>query len=346
MPKESNTVNETYRIVREYNAIDRRLWSEFVATHPNGTIFQTPEYFEIHQGALGFKPYIIAAIDQQNGIAGVMLAIISHVYNGFLGYFTSRAVIAGGPLVKDNDTTIANLLIRSYLQDKQVKVIYSQFRNLFDTSALKQAFEEAHALFEDHLNILIDLTQSEEGLWKGVKSRKRNNIRQAQRKGLVVKRITTSNAAMQAYSILQEVYSRAKLPLAHQSLFLKAFEIMNNNNMLRIYGAFHEEQLAGAMFILSHNGRFYDWYAGSFRQYYSFNPNDIIPWEIFKIGKDENIRLFDFGGAGKPGIPYGVRDYKIQFGGELVNFGRYELPHNQFIFSSMKMAFKIWQKFH
>lgn len=338
--------NNQYNTIFDHKNIDRKQWSDFVAYHPNGTIFQTPEYYEIHLGIKGFKPYIIAIVDDSESIVGIMVAIISSVYDGMLSYFTSRGVIAGGPLVKDNDAEITFLLLQAYLNDKRIKVIYSQFRNLFELGNMKQAFDKAEARYEEHLNILIDLTQSEEELWKGVKSRKRNNIRQAQRKGLTVARLTAIEEVEKAYSILTEVYKRAKLPLADQALFLNAFRQMHTNGMLRIYGTFHEKELAGTMYILAYNGRFYDWYAGSFRQYYHYNPNDILPWEIFKIAKTEAVSLFDFGGAGKPGVPYGVRDYKIQFGGELVNFGRYELPHNKFIFNAMKIAFKIWQRIH
>ena len=55
---------------------------------------------------------------------------------------------------------------------------------------------------------------------------------------------------------------------------------------------------------------------------------------IFYLGKyfdrgHQNIfQIFDFDGAGKPDIPYCVRDYKKKFGGKLVNYGRYTLVLN------------------
>jgi CelD/BcsL family acetyltransferase involved in cellulose biosynthesis len=335
-----------YRTICGLENIDRQQWADFVAHHPQGTIFQTPEYYEIHQGVKGFRPFVIALLDGTGSMVGVMLVIIHQVYGGLLGTLTSRAVIAGGPLVKNDDPELASAILQAFVANRQVRVIYSQFRNLFELGAMKSAFANAGAVYEDHLNILIDLTQTEEELWKGVKSRKRNNIRQAQRKGLTVRRITSEIEAAEAFTILTEVYKRAKLPLADRQLFMNAFRLMHDNGMLRIYGAFCDEKLAGSMFVLAYNGRFYDWYAGSFRKYYSFNPNDILPWEIFRIAQAEGIPLFDFGGAGKPGVPYGVRDYKIQFGGKLVNFGRYELPHNKLVFGMMKIAFRLWQRLH
>lgn len=85
----------------------------------------------------------------------------------------------------------------------------------------------------------------------------------------------------------------------------------------------------------------YDYYAGSLSSEYDKHPNDIIPWEIFKYYQKGGYLQFDFGGAGKPNIPYGVRDYKLKFGGELVNHGRYLFIHQQIFFLLLKLALKF-----
>ena len=46
-------------------------------------------------------------------------------------------------------------------------------------------------------------------------------------------------------------------------------------------------------------------------------------------GLNNGYSVLDFGGAGKPNEKYGVRDYKMKFGGELVNFGRYTKINNK-----------------
>ncbi len=95
-----------------------------------------------------------------------------------------------------------------------------------------------------------------------------------------------------------------------------------------MYGAFLNDDLIGIMFTLQYKNIVYDLYAGSKSKYYDKNPNDIIPWEVFNICKNEGKTIFDFGGAGKPVVHYGVRDYKMKFGGKLVNYGRLTLVHN------------------
>ena len=73
-------------------------------------------------------------------------------------------------------------------------------------------------------------------------------------------------------------------------------------------------------------------------------PNDLIPWEVFLWGKENGYKLLDFGGAGKPDIPYGVREYKRKFGGELVNYGRFTHIHKPILMAFGIFVLWIWQK--
>ena len=50
-------------------------------------------------------------------------------------------------------------------------------------------------------------------------------------------------------------------------------------------------------------------------------------------------------GAGKPNEDYGVREFKSKFGGELVEFGRFERINNHFLYLIGKTGLKILKKF-
>jgi serine/alanine adding enzyme len=45
-------------------------------------------------------------------------------------------------------------------------------------------------------------------------------------------------------------------------------------------------------------------------------------WQAITDGKASGCTTLDFGGAGRPDEPYGVRDFKAKYGGQLVDFGR------------------------
>lgn len=98
------------------------------------------------------------------------------------------------------------------------------------------------------------------------------------------------------------------------------------------------------MFCLAHKNTLFDYYAGAYRDYYNKHPNDLLPWEVLKWGKQNGFTRFVFGGAGKPNVPYGVRDYKKKFGGEFVNYGRFEKIHCPGLFKLIIPAFNLWKK--
>ena len=50
-------------------------------------------------------------------------------------------------------------------------------------------------------------------------------------------------------------------------------------------------------------------------------------------------------GAGSPDSEYGVRDFKSKFGGELVEYGRFKIVFNKFLFFVGKQALQIMTLF-
>jgi serine/alanine adding enzyme len=61
-------------------------------------------------------------------------------------------------------------------------------------------------------------------------------------------------------------------------------------------------------------------------------------------GAENGYRLYDFGGAGKPGEVYGVRDFKAKFGGRLVEYGRFTVTHAPIRIRLSKLGYRIYQQ--
>ncbi len=144
-----------------------------------------------------------------------------------------------------------------------------------------------------------------------------------------------------SYEIISNLYKKIKLPLYSKNFFINLVNILLPINYLKIFGAFLNDNMIGVRFILSYKNFLYDWYAGSDEKFLEYRPNDILPWEVIKWGANNGYEIFDFGGAGKPDSKYGVRDYKMRFGGTLVNLGRYEFTHKNLLMKVMKMGLNI-----
>jgi len=332
-----------YIIETDSNKIDRKKWTNFVESHPMGNAFQTPEMFDVYESEKNYRPILVACTFESGEVCGIILSVIQREYKGLLGKLSSRSIIWGAPLVKDNNIEILNLLLNEY--EKQVKpaAVYTQIRNLWDTSEFKSELINRKYYYEDHLNILIDLTKNEDVLWSEIYSRRRSQINKSERQGVTIKIFNNENLVEESYKILLDVYRRAKLPLPSINYFKAADKYLGEKGVLKFFGAFFEEKLIGVMYLLCYKQRTYEWYIGSYIEFMKKHPNDLIIWEIFKWGQKNNYGIFDFGGAGKPGKEYGVREYKKKFGGETVNFGRYMKVHNKLMMGISVIGFKIWQ---
>jgi len=321
----------------------RKKWFEFVGRHPQGNIFQTPAMYEVYLSTKKYEPVFLAVLDSQGQMLAVLLAVIQKESSGIMGYFSARAIVQGGPLIRDDDPGVLDIILGGFNRIVRRKAIYSQFRNFWDWSSLTPVFLSKGFEFEEHLNILIDLTKSEEQLWGEVHSKRRNEIRRAAREGVQFL-IETSEASLEkCYRLLKSLYSRIKLPIPNYQFFNKLFH-MPGGPQLMMYTAQYEGEIIGCMLALVYKDRIYDFYAGSKKEFYNKYPNDLIPWEVFKWGRENQIKIFDFGGAGKPGIPYGVRDYKKKFGGEFVNYGRLLRVNKPLLMKMGLMGMAIYRK--
>lgn len=318
-------------------------WDEFVQSHPAGSIFQTSTYYNLFTANDRFHPIAILMVDERKRIRGVLSGIIQYHFPSPFKWFTSRCVVIGGPIVDQNDTGLLKIILQSFEKLINKRAIYSQFRNISDVNDVKKIYTDLKFNYEDHLNILIDLTKPEDTLWKEVDPQKRQQYRRAMREGLNFKLITNRSDFDKSYELLCKLYSTIKLPIFPISVFDNAFTKLTKNGMAVFFGAYLHEELVGTMYALCYNGRICDYFAGSNSAYYNKYPNSFIPWQVMLWGKNNGMTLFDWGGAGKPGVPYGVRDYKAKFGGQLVNYGRFEKIHNPFVFQFSKMAFRAWQ---
>lgn len=335
-------LNTNYRIITDVNAIDRAKWERFVYDHPQGNVFQTPQMFAAYRTTKNYQPYVVACYEGDS-LIGILLAVAQKEYKGIIGKLSSRSIIWGGPLVKDNNADILILMIDAYDNMVASQVVYSQVRNILNTDWAKKVLTAKGYQYEDHLNILVNLEKSEEDLWKNVHANRRNKINRAKKNILQFRLLSDSQSISQAYVVLKDVYRRARMPLPDLSLFLNLFAPPEKDRLLRLFAVFDKEEIAGIMMALCYRERVYEWYVGGRYQYFDKYPNDLVPWEVFLWGKSHGYKIFDFGGAGRPGVSYGVRDFKLKFGGETVNFGRFQKTHKPIVMYVAKLGFRLWQ---
>lgn len=76
--------------------------------------------------------------------------------------------------------------------------------------------------------------------------------------------------------------------------------------------------------IVASTGCVYEWFeCGLNSEYKEQYPSVMATYAGIQWAKEHGCARYDMMGAGEPGVPYGVRDFKSEFGGEMVEHGRY-----------------------
>lgn len=307
--------------------LDIHKWNEFLINHPYNNIFQSYEMYEVYTKSNKYEPLIIGVVEDDDTIIGVLLALTQKEKNGVLGFFTARSIIIGGPLIKDNNLIVLDLILKEYKEKIKNKVIYSQFRNMWNwtddemTIFLKNGFD-----YEDHLNIIVNLDKDENELWRDIKKNRKEGIRKAERNKLTFEESNSKEVLHSFYNLLKESYSEIKLPYPDFDFFENLIEKISPDNV-KIFILKKEERIIVALFAFVYNKRLSAFYIGTTNDedILKMRPVDLFYWEVIKWGNKNQCLIFDWMGAGKPNVDYGVRQFKLQFGGDLVNHGRHQI---------------------
>ena len=136
---------------------------------------------------------------------------------------------------------------------------------------------------------------------------------------------------------------KVKKPLPDISLFM---EFHRNPNLGKYFLVKQNDKILGGILCPIYKGIIYEWYTGSLRNSDGSKYSGVLAtWAPIKYALDNNIRMFDFMGAGSPKTDYGVRQFKSQFGGRLVNYGRFTKINNNFLYMVGKIVINLNQKF-
>jgi serine/alanine adding enzyme len=330
------------------NSLDTKVWKDFVDQHPQGNIFHTPEMFQVYHRAKGYRPKLWAAVNDSGRVLALMVPVQVSIMGGPFRRLTTRDIAYGSILCAPDQEarTALDHLLHTYTQQAKREAIFSELRNLSDLSDIQPGLNQSGFAYEDHLNYLNNIDCSPEDLLFSIGSRTRKHIRQALRKGsLTVEQVADRRSIRDWYSLIQKTYKAARVPLSEISLFEAAFDVLYPLGMIKFWLAKVGDISVAASVELIYKDIIYGWYGGIDRSYSDYLPGELLMWQILKWGAEAGYKVYDFGGAGKPGEVYGVRDFKAKFGGQLVCFGRNVNVHSPKLLRWSQLGYKVYRHF-
>lgn len=335
-----------------YYEINPLAWQKLVDESPYATWFQTQEAYQFYAANKQEMTPFACGVERDGELRAVCVGYVTKEHCRIKQFYTRRAIIIGGPLIADsaNEDDIARMLYAiqqpyrliaqsPYRPTWRTEPIYIETRNFHDYSRWKEVFEACGFDYQPHLNFHIDTT-TEEIAQSNIGKHRWKYIRLSIRDGATMVENPTIEQVRECYELLKELYTtRVKTPLFSWNFFEKLYYQPNARYLLvELEGKI----VGGTVCVCLPNKALYEWFVCG-NDYYrkGIRPSSVATWYGMQYAARNGYPLFDLMGAGKPDEPYGVRDFKAEFGGKLVEHGRFLCIRKPLLYWMGKLGVKI-----
>jgi len=322
-------------------------WNSFLERN-NGSFFQSPDLISIYKGCRNYKPLILFAENSKKEIAGLLFALIISERIHRVPY--QRILIQGGPVISSADPQreeILNILLDGLKKLIPRETIFLEIRNLHIWGNDTKIFEKKGFVWHDHLNDILSV-QREKEVFSKIKPSKQRQFRRGIENGAIVRPAENMTEVMELYTMLHDLYkTTVKKPLPPFLVFKNFYQKLQQEGKGVILVVKHQDKVIGGMVCpFSGDHTVYEWYICSLKEEYrQLYPGVLATWAGIDFAMKGKFKTFDFMGIGRPNEPYGVRDFKTRFGGEIVNFGRWQYINNKPLYNLSLLGYKFLKRF-
>lgn len=267
-------------LTTEYEAA----WSQFVSDHPDATIAHEIGWREVIRDSLGHRPIYLTASEGPR-ITGILPLFLVKTW------WQSRYMVSlpwidyGGVCASDNESERL-LLKRACEITRQHKAEFMELRSV-DSSPISDL-----EVSEKKVTFLLELDKDPEIVWKGFNAKLRNQVRKADKSGLV-----TEYAGLEKLDLFYRVFARNMRDLGTPVWGKDFFEriLTRFADTAKIILVKMNDKTIAAGLVLAFKDRLYVPSASSYRSYLKYCPNHALYWRVIKDACEQGYQYFDFG---------------------------------------------------
>jgi lipid II:glycine glycyltransferase (peptidoglycan interpeptide bridge formation enzyme) len=313
----------------------------------NPFVMQSPFAWHLFNNTKNFKPILVGCYDDDR-LVGLLLAVLIRESSGIKGFFSSRVIIYGGPLlcrVLSQQEQVVSELFDALIKEVQEKSIFIQLRASYDFKMCDGILKSLGFSWAPRLNLLINTSDHNE-VFKGMSASRRRQIRKSIKNGAEIRGCNSESELYDFYTILKQLYrEKVRKPLPDFTFFKSFYQLARETQNGKILLVHYERKVVGGIiFPFREHDAVYEWYVCGLDHELKFKgiyPSVLATWAAIDFAINNNIGTFDFMGVGKPDEPYGVRDFKLRFGGKIVNYGRYIRINNKLIYTIAELGYNV-----
>lgn len=282
----------TFLIVRSFPELGlEKDWREYLTRVEVPSHYNAPEFF-LAPYWTGKRPFAILALDK-----GRIVGILTGVHEGdeVVSGLSTRPQIC---FDKDADVLAAgDVLTRGLLAEAGAAKLVTLYS--WSWAPIEASERHGFRLRKLEGDVVLDLTQGSQALFKQFKEHRRRDIRLAMRHGVEVFQATTERDLLEYYDVYCGWLRTSRKKIAGPRVSFEAFkgsEPMTGNH--RIFLARFSGKVIAASHIRLFSGGLIE-YAGnsSLEEFLHLAPNDVLLWKIIEWGCTEGFLRFSLGGA-------------------------------------------------
>lgn len=325
------------------NDIQIDKWNELLERSPYSSPFQTKQFFDIVNRVSTYNASVVAVED--GGDLQSLALIAFQKEPGITGFLSRRGIVYGGPLLSLENREANVLLINGISKYFSKKAIYFETRNAFDYNYYKEIFKLSGWDYSSNLNVKLNIETKEiNDILSGMKYNRKREIRISLDAGTTYRSCETKEEVKEIYKILKRLYKEnVKLPLPPFEFFTGIMD----SSVGKIFIVEHSSNIIGGSVCLFLPGKdiYTMYYCGDRNYSKKIFPTHLSVLAAIEFGISNKVQSLDFMGAGKIDKDYGVRQYKLEFGGELVEHGRFLRISQPVLFHIGSIGLKFYKKF-
>lgn len=328
---------------------DQQQWNTFLTSQPRGHLLQSYEWGELNK-YLGGVIYRLGALEDGR-LTGVML--LSVVPISLPGMHFNRLYSVRGPTVEQPDSPALAALIEyaHTLAHKEHAVVLRVEPNIADDDPRMGTWLVSYHKLGFHTNPIsvhmrrswvLDIRPDADKLLAAFKMTWRQNVRSAERKGVVIREASSDADVDTYYNLLKLTSERDSFFIHGKDYHQQIMRHFASKGDVVLYLAEHEGEVIAAKMLIRFGDWCWDMFSATSNQKRNLKPAYLLQYRCFLWAKEHGCSSFDFRTIPEilePGEEmWGVYEYKKGFGG----FSRLNIPAQDYVYRPL--IYKPWCK--
>jgi lipid II:glycine glycyltransferase (peptidoglycan interpeptide bridge formation enzyme) len=208
----------------------------------------------------------------------------------------------------------------------------------------------------DHVyrnSIVVDLSQTEEEIFRQIERRGQKAIRQAADRGIEIRKVPLTQENIRTmYKLYCNTCSRTQFIPEDGGLLEKQLLHFGAQEKAYLFFAYYVDSVVGALVVFNNGESVSTIYQGNdyTEDIINRRPSNALYWESLKWARANGFRYYDFGGVTLPGATEdpkkaGIYNFKSQFGGQIVTLpGNHVYVNRPFIYRLVNAILPLYSK--